>query len=42
VHGYSFGLLCVGRANLGMFKIFKRLDPGATSNELLPKPKGMH
>jgi len=30
------------RANLGMFKIVKRLDPEATFNELPPKPKGMH
>ena len=31
-----------GRANLGMMKIVKRLDPEATCNELPPKPRGMH
>jgi hypothetical protein len=31
-----------GRANLGMMKIVKRLDPEATCNELPPKPKGIH
>jgi hypothetical protein len=31
-----------GRANLGMMKIVKRLDPEATCNALPPKPKGMH
>jgi hypothetical protein len=30
------------RANLGMMKIVKRLDPEAVYNELPPKPKGMH
>jgi hypothetical protein len=30
------------RANRGMLKIVKRLDPGATHNDLPPKPKGMH
>src|SRR5262245_40321657 len=31
-----------GRANLGMMKIVKRLDPEATCTALPPKPKGMH
>jgi hypothetical protein len=31
-----------GRANLGMMKIVKRLDPEATCNALPHKPKGMH
>jgi len=31
-----------GRANRGMFKIVKRLDPKATCIELPPKPRGMH
>jgi hypothetical protein len=31
-----------GRANLGMMKIVKRVDPEATCNALPPKPKGMH
>jgi hypothetical protein len=31
-----------GRANLGMMKIVKRLDPEATCNSLPPKPNGMH
>jgi hypothetical protein len=30
------------RANLGMMKIVKRLDPDASCNELPSKPKGMH
>jgi hypothetical protein len=31
-----------GRANLGMMKIVKRLDPKATCNALPSKPNGMH
>ena len=31
-----------GRANLGMMKIVKRLDPKAMCNALPPKPTGMH
>jgi hypothetical protein len=31
-----------GRANLGMLKIAKRLDPEARGNALPFKPKGMH
>ena len=31
-----------GRANLGMMKVVKRLDPEATCNALPPKPKCMH